>query len=490
MRNELKRDQRHLSTDTPNRQTEIMALSLRCSPALSVAFASALLIAACGGGDGDSDGSADASTTSDPTAQSSATSALEPTVAPTTTPPPTKGTRPATEPGWTSFTTSHGLPGDDVVSIDIHADGTTWALIALDRDERGTPTTLALSRYEDNGWTSVEPPVALDGAPRLRAGPDSTAWIIGLEASADCGGNHHGFGPTGLWHFDGTEWSSEQAGVLSLGDRVAYDGKVDPEGTLWTVGISQIGMIATSFGRPYFEGSYAVSSFDGQGWTDVAIPDHFFYGLDCQRLFLDDDGTVWLDWADAVLPEGGGRDDFNIHARLDGETWTQYENPFKAAVGDPNSELAGSSQRTVGSDGRYAFLIIGDLRAFGPGLVEPTTGDIKPIGGVVFDGVNWGETFAGEITITEGHTIKPYVARGEGDALRGDLTMTTALVGDTIYLTGLGGLITIDPAGLTTTLTTNDGLVSNATHHVTATRDGVLWVATEAGISRYVPASS
>ena len=88
-----------------------------------------------------------------------------------------------------------------------------------------------------------------------------------------------------------------------------------------------------------------MSSFDGESWTDVAIPDHFFFGLDCQRLFLDGDGTIWLDWADAVLPEAGGREDFSIHARLDGETWTQYENPFDAVVGDPDSELAGLSQR-------------------------------------------------------------------------------------------------------------------------------------------------
>ena len=113
---------------------------------------------------------------------------------------------------------------------------------------------------------------------------------------------------------------------------------------------------------------------------------------------------------------------------------------------------------------------------------------MKPIGGITFDGEDWGETFTGEITITEGHTITPFVGV-ELDALVGDVTATTALVGDTIFLTGFGGLISIDPTGGTTTLTTDDGLVSNATNHVTATPDGVLWIATDAGISRYVPAT-
>ena len=126
------------------------------------------------------------------------------------------------------------------MSVDVHSDGTTWALIALDRDERGTPTSMALARYGDDGWTSVEPPVELAGSPRLRAGPDGTAWIVGLEAFAECGANDIDFGPTGLWHFDGTEWTSEQASAPSLGERLTYDARVDPDGTLWTVGIATL----------------------------------------------------------------------------------------------------------------------------------------------------------------------------------------------------------------------------------------------------------
>jgi ligand-binding sensor domain-containing protein len=51
-------------------------------------------------------------------------------------------------------------------------------------------------------------------------------------------------------------------------------------------------------------------------------------------------------------------------------------------------------------------------------------------------------------------------------------------------------LIRIDSLGDVVALTVADGLASDATHHVTATADGQLWVATDAGISRYVPETS
>ena len=58
----------------------------------------------------------------------------------------------------------------------------------------------------------------------------------------------------------------------------------------------------------------------------MAIPEHFFSGIDCQRLYVTDDGTVWLDWADADSDEGGD-DSWVVHARLDGVSWTEFRMP-------------------------------------------------------------------------------------------------------------------------------------------------------------------
>ncbi len=52
-----------------------------------------------------------------------------------------------------------------------------------------------------------------------------------------------------------------------------------------------------------------------------------------------------------------------------------------------------------------------------------------------------------------------------------------------LYLTGLGGLNLIRADGSATTLTSEDGLVSNATQDITTGPAGSLWVATDAGVS-------
>lgn len=461
----------------------------------------ALIAGACGGGDDTAPETptarAAATTTSEPeptapepTAAPEATAAPEPTAEPEPTPERTATPTPAVEAGWTTFTSGDGLPGNDIVSVDVHADGTAWALVALDRDDLRTPTDLALSRFEDGAWSEMEAPFPLEGTPRLRAGPDGTAWIIGLRTMfSECGANDLDFGPTGLWYFDGQTWSAREDVGPEL--RVPFDGLVHPDGTLWVVGIPSADGVDTDFSDRLFNySSYAVSSFDGQNWTDVEIPDHFFYGIDCQTLFMDATGTVWVQWSDRVPrePEGSGSDDFIYHARLDGQEWIRFENPFDTTVGDLGDDLRRVRIQTVGGDGTYAYLVIGDLGARGPGAATPTAGDTKLFAGITFDGEEWSEVFTGELTITEGHSITPFVAGATpGSAIFGDVTATTVLVGDTLYLSGLGGLIRIDPAGDATTLTTADGLASNATHHITATPSGVLWVATDAGTSRFVP---
>ena len=467
---------------------------------LSLVLAASLLAGACGGG-GDLSTQLDRTSTTEATSEPTTASSEEPTAATTEAPtvaptvePTATPTSPSPDAGWTTYTTADGLPGNDIVSVSTHADGTTWALVALKRGVLGAPASLALARYDDGAWTSVELPVGLAGSPRLRAGPPrlragpgGTAWLLGLEAFSECGANDVNFGPAGLWHYAGNGWSAELKGIPKVGDRLPYDSMVDADGTLWTVGISSIGEVDRDFDPPLFFGSYGLSSYDGQAWTDVPIPNHFFFGLDCQRLFIDDAGTVWLDWADATFPAGRGRHDISIHARLDGETWTRFENPFDLTIGDQSDELVALSQRAVGGDGTYVFLIIGDVRAFAPGVTEPGVGDVLPVGGIVFDGESWGDTFTGEFAVTEGHTITPFIARPGDFGLTGDVTVTTVIVHDTIYLTGLGGLIRIDTNGDATTLTTADGLASNATLHITATPEGTLWVATDAGVSRYLP---
>ena len=109
-------------------------------------FAAVLIMAACSGGEETSSDSTDDEGTTTTTTVVATTTVGQDTSPDTQ--PPMDTTSPAAvepptldlDPGWTTFTTDDGLPANDVVTIDINADGTTWAMIALDRNARtGAP---------------------------------------------------------------------------------------------------------------------------------------------------------------------------------------------------------------------------------------------------------------------------------------------------------------------------------------------------------------
>ena len=173
---------------------------------------------------------------------------------------------------WTTFTAETGLPGDDVIAIDTNPDGTTWAMIALDRVPTISvgqrvleefPGRLGLAVFDGTAWKTVDPPVELEGLVELAAGPHGTAWLVGgtwLPRALDL---QPSMGTQGLWFFDGAEWTTHFEGRPDPGEVRPVGAEVGLDGVLWSTGFKADG-----------SGS-ALLRFDGDNWTTVELPERF-----------------------------------------------------------------------------------------------------------------------------------------------------------------------------------------------------------------------
>lgn len=211
-----------------------------------------VLFAGCSTDDTTTDGGAPTLpppvSTADSTIAPSSTSAA--TIPPTSGPPTTGPSSTAAAPSDGVETTppNQGLPAGAVRAVDVHQDGTTWAMVERDS------TSLAFARLGTDGWVVHEPPRPLFGGFDLAAGPGGTAWVIGS-----------GFGGTNaLWEFDGDRWITHsdcspegaEAGECRREVSEPFAGAVDPEGTLWAEGV-----VATD-GPP----TYGYLRREGNGW--------------------------------------------------------------------------------------------------------------------------------------------------------------------------------------------------------------------------------
>ena len=431
-------------------------------------------------------GCASDSTQQNETSDTAPTSSSAPSPIPTSEPPPTTPTSapepttsttetPAPTAGLVVYTEDHGLPTADVVSVDINPDGTVWAMTTTARSEDGKPGPVEFSRLDEGTWTTFPTPDPLEGPMRLAAGLQGTAWVVGGgEFFGNMGPRYTG--TAGVWHFDGTNWQ-QIAGAPQDGDRLPISAETALDGVLWTTGAT------STFPDPDFgvmEGGVGVMRYDEDRWTDIDMPIHLFTCIDCQSLYQEPDGTVWLDYVDY-------RDDEHVplRAELTGDTWAEElsEVNWDAMPPPTRAGLEGGTARVVGPDSVYVQVGVLDVRAT-PGVRLPAPGETIPFLSITFDGSNWSPQHTGELTIGEGHTMTP------GDAQKrtpGDVTLSVAHLDGLIYLTGLGGIHVIDQQGQVTTLTTTDGLPSNTTQHIASDPNGSLWIATAAGLLNYTP---
>lgn len=410
--------------------------------------------------------SADSTVTSTPTTEEPAEEPADSTSTTSVEPPPSD-----LAPGWTSFTVTDGLPGDDIWAIDVNADGTVWAMVALSRTSDGEPDEVGFARFDAGTWTSFPTPEPLYGAMAMAAGPAGTAWIVGA-------GEYFGFsgpvfaGTPGVWHFDGTAWMQIQ-GEPEIGDPWPIKAESGPDGVLWSVGVTDTATSQTGLLR-----------HDTNAWTALSLPEHVWDCVACDSVFVAPDNTVWASYEDVIDDESVGH-----LARLEDDTW-QTPEIVSYEVFDLPEDVAGLrflARAGIGSDGVYFLLGVAGIEQWTPGVPLPERGDEVSYAFETYDGQDWSPIRSGTLAIGAGHTLEA------GDVTElvagGPTSFFAAHHGDTIYIAGLGGVHLLDGTGLAATYTMSDGLVSDTTQHITTGPDGALWVATDAGISVLVPDS-
>ncbi len=353
-------------------------------------------------------------------------------------------------PTWTAFTTADGLASNDVIAIDVHADGTTWAMTTNPDDLDPFLTGISLSRFDNDGWTTFDVPEQLASGPLtlgivdltdgLAAGPDGTAWYLGA----------------GLWEFDGEVWTTvHECDSMTCADIPGSALDVGGDGVLWSA---------------HFE---TLLRRDGDAWTEIEPPantDMFvpWTGFDSPRFGyeVDGDGVVWVFTVDGV-------------ASYDGE-WHNHPVPSGTHYGGQG--LNGAAWWILGADGVSTTMTLGytDFTENGGPIVTSIS---------TFDEEGWAssdglfELASGQAPPTSGPDIHLATSRGR------HLFVSAAVCCDP-WSNILGGLIWTDmDAGTTQTLTVEDGLPSDKIQALTGSPDGSVWIATDAGIARFVPDS-
>lgn len=427
-----------------------------------------LAAVACGGG-GDEDATPDpstttaASTTSTTTVAPSSTSTTERTDAGDTSGPDTSALEVETPAsGWTTYSTDDGLPGNDVISIDVNADGTTWAMAALDRQDLDlgwtistqNPGRLGLARWDGAAWEEVEPPTELVGYMQLAAGPAGSAWLVGGQWQVGGGIWHDmALGTQGVWHYEGDSWTTIFEGRPEPSDPRPVSADAGPNGILWSVG--SVGDFDATLLR-----------FDGTTWTTFEAPIVLDYGVYDSGIpantYVDSQNRVWIEGGESET-ESPTADITSIVVRLEDETWREFRSGPTPLP--PISETVDLAQRTVaGLDGTVVWFMV-QLR-------QAELNEAAEFRILEFDGTEWTSYRSGTIDSEVG---------GSGRLLG-------AASDDHLYVAGLSGLqrIALDTLDATS-IDLDPELDSSAIRSLTVDPDGVLWIATDAGIGRYVP---
>lgn len=352
-------------------------------------------------------------------------------------------------PAWTTFTTADGLASNDVVAVDVHADGTTWVMTLTEGDETDRPLRgVSVSRFDNGSWTTFEPPERfttgpitlgnVDLADGLAAGPNGTAWYLG----------------GGLWEFDGESWTTVHD----------CDEMLCPEVPGWALDIGGDGVLWSAT-------TGSLLRRDGDEWTTVSLPPganrmapgtgfdspEFGYGVD-------PDGVVWVLTIDGV-------------ASFDGE-WRDHPVADGALYG--NEGMYGLAAWTLGATGAWTTLSldVSDFAVTGGPIVTSVS---------TFDGDDWSytdgifELGSDPASLTSGPDLKIATVQDVHQ-----LVSTSLFSGG--ERTSLLGLIWTDhQAGTRTVLTVDDGLPSDNIRALVGSPDGVVWIATDAGLARFIP---
>lgn len=359
--------------------------------------------------------------------------------APATVTPPTSWTAPVHEaltPGWTTYTTEDGLASDDVLAIDVNADGSVWAM-----------TDHAFNRFDGTRWSGFPTgqPTGMTYDVRIIAGPSGRAW-------AQCAGGAGVFSdePASLLEFDGSDMTThfdclaEFVSLCRTGPLLARPADAGSLGGLWGMGS------AGSFNE--VPRARTLLRFDGATWTEIDGPaGESWDDLDVRDVGVDPDNRPLVLVADRAM-------------RLDpDETWSVF----------PVADVGDVFFSTVAVDGTIHRVGIGVDKTI-PGRDEYRTFH------QIFDQDMW---ISDERDSSEWLNLIQRPAAGDAPP------MMAAIGQEHLFYSGLGGLLWTDlRRDETVLLTIDDGLASNVTRQVATGPDGAVWVATAAGISRFVPA--
>jgi len=255
---------------------------------------------------------------------------------------------------WTTWTTSNGLPSNEVYTIVPGPGGEVWvgtsdgvgrfldgSWTAYPRSETGIKYVYSIAATKDGVWIAGEDRAGVPGNRIARF--DGTTWITDAEDGLETIGVRHSYiqvagGPSGAWAstnaglfgYDGSRWERRVASAgAGPGQDVATLAAVGAD-EVWAVGVDVggpqgawrlVGDTWTFFGEgtgapwhsvsdvaiapdgtPWAATDQGVMSFDGSNWTTVEPGGHL-------RIAFGPNGEVWTvsgDWSDWSIRQIGG----------------------------------------------------------------------------------------------------------------------------------------------------------------------------------------
>ena len=243
---------------------------------------------------------------------------------------------------WTSYSTSNGLPYNEVAAIAFGPDGDLWCVLV-------PPGWGGVAHFDGNTWEhhTNEGALVSDGIlwseHTIAVSSDNVLWVATFEG--------------GVSRFDGEAWTSYTTEDGLLDDKVSAVA-IAPNGDLWcTHPVPDCG----------------ISHFDGLAWTVNTPSDTGITSCFLMNIAFDTEGTLWASGGNVL--------------RYQDESWTSYINQTGMEMAlymdiGPDGEIwIGAEDGGVScyKDSVWTHYSLADMGANGKGSLMPLAVDSENV---------------------------------------------------------------------------------------------------------------
>jgi ligand-binding sensor domain-containing protein len=211
---------------------------------------------------------------------------------------------------WTTYTTSDGLPFNEVGAVAFGPGGDLWCSLVHPGGDGG------IAHFDGNTWEHYTSEDGLGNdftiwsEHTLTVSPENILWV------ATFGG--------GVSRFDGETWKTYTTFDGLLSDQLTGV-SVAPDGTVWCI-------------HPVLD--FAISHFNGESWTGLTSED---LGIDSSHMMciaFETDGTLWAGGSHVLRYKDESWTDFSTETGLEGALYMDIGPDDKVWIGFEGSGVS------------------------------------------------------------------------------------------------------------------------------------------------------